>query len=65
MNIREECLKVQALGYPIAAIAKRIKCDPSTLSKWLKGKLNISENLQALVYEDLRKLKEKWMQIEI
>lgn len=65
LDVRQECLKVQKLGYPIAAIAKRIGCDPSTLNKWLKGTLVISSVLQEKVYKDLHKMKEEWMEIDV
>ena len=63
MDIRTECLKVAALGYPIAALAHSIGKDPSTLNKWLKGTRNVSSEVEQAVKEEILRLKNEWEKI--
>ena len=65
MDIRSECLKVAAIGHPMAAIAKNIGKDPSTLNKWLKGTRNVSPEVEEAVKKEILRLKSEWMKIDV
>lgn len=65
MDILEAIQKVHELGYPIATIAKQINRDPSTLNKWIKGTRNVSEDIEEAVRNEIRRLKEEWLNIDI
>lgn len=65
MNTKNAFLKIQELGYPVSLVAKKIGCDPSTLTKWLKGTNNISNELEEKVKKELISLKEQWLMIEV
>lgn len=60
MDIRLECLKVAAIGHPMAAIAKNIGKDPSTLNKWLKGTRKVSPEVEEAVKKEILRLKNEW-----
>ena len=42
MTVREALATANDIGYPIAALAKRIGKDPSTIQKWVRGRSRIS-----------------------
>lgn len=63
MDIRKELIKAVELGYPLAAIAKHIGKDPSTLHKWYKGTRNVSPEVERLVEKELLRLKGLWNEI--
>lgn len=63
MDIRLECLKVAAIGHPMAAIAKNIGKDPSTLNKWLKGTRKVSPEVEEAVKKEIVRLKNEWMKV--
>ena len=65
MNLKEECQKAINAGIPIRFLARKIEYDNSTLSKWLRGEKNISENIQEKLTIALRELKEQWNNIQI
>ena len=46
MSVKEKLLFCVEHGMAIKYIAERMDVDPSTLSKWLRGEKNISENIQ-------------------
>lgn len=57
--------QIAEIGYPIAAIAKHIGYDPSTLNKWVNGRQTPSVVLQQKVREEIIRLKNEWMKIDI
>ena len=63
MNIRDELQKASDLGTSIASIAKRIGKDPSTLNKWLHGTRNVSKEVENDVANELKRIKDGWMNI--
>lgn len=63
MNIKEELQKAINTGLPISVIAKKIGKDPSTLSKWLHGTRNVSNEIEIAVYNILLEIKEQWKNI--
>lgn len=65
MDILTALQQVSDLGYSVAAIAKRIGRDPSTLHKWLKGTRTPSVEIQEKVREEIIRLKNEWMKIDI
>lgn len=65
MDMLEVIQKVHELGYPIATIAKKINRDPSTLNKWIKGTRNVSEDVEEAVREEIHRLKEEWLNIDV
>lgn len=58
---REALLKLINSGYPTATFAKRIGRDASTLYKWLDGSRQISQEVEEEVREELKHMKEMWM----
>ena len=66
MTVLEALIKVKEIGHPIANIAKAIGKDPSTLQKWTTGKSNnVSVELQQDILNEIRRLKEEWMKIDV
>ena len=65
MDLKEECQKAVNTGIPIRFLARKIEYDHSTLSKWLRGQRNISDEVQNKLILVLQELKEQWENIQI
>lgn len=65
MDLKEECQKAVNTGIPIRFLARKIEYDNSTLSKWLRGQRNISDEVQNKLILVLQELKEQWENIQI
>lgn len=65
MDLREKCQKAIDTGISIRSLARKIDYDNSTLSKWLRGERNISDEVKDKLTLVLQDLKEQWNHIEI
>lgn len=65
MTVREALATANDIGYPIAALAKRIGKDPSTIQKWVRGRSRISAQTEEKVKQDILEAKQRWAEIEI
>lgn len=66
MDIREEIKKAVRAGTTAASIARRIKCDPSTLNKWLRGdRQTVSDDIVNRAAKALLEIKQEWENIMI
>ena len=65
MDLREECQKAIDTGISIRFLARKIDYDNSTLSKWLRGEKNISNEVKDKLILVLQDLKEQWNHIEV
>ena len=63
MNLEEECHKALKLGISIRFLAEKMNRDPTTLSKWLRGERNISDDIKNDLIRVLQELKEQWNNI--
>lgn len=63
LNLEEECRKALKLGVSIRFLAEKMNRDPTTLSKWLRGERNISDDIKNDLIQALQKLKEQWNNI--
>lgn len=65
MDLREKCQRAIDTGISIRSLARKINYDNSTLSKWLRGEKNISDEVKNKLILALQDLKEQWNHIEI
>lgn len=65
MDLKEECQKAIDCGMSMRFLARKIGHDHSTLSKWLHGERNISNEIQNKLIIVLRNLKEQWDNIKV
>lgn len=65
MDLREECQKAIDSGVSMRFLARKIGHDHSTLSKWLRGNRNISEEIQNKLILALQDLKKQWKDIQV
>lgn len=66
METRDALLAANESGIPIAVIAKRIKKDPSTIQKWLRGTSKyLSKDTENDLIIELKKIKKIWENIDI
>lgn len=65
MNIKEIIQKIVNFGIPISIIAKRVHKDNSTISKWLKGHSNISNELATQLENLVKQMNNEWQNIFI
>lgn len=56
MNVKEKLLFCVEHGMAIKYIAERMKVDPSTLSKWLKGQKGITHKNEDLLELTLKEI---------
>ena len=63
LNLEEECRKALNLGISIRFLADKMHRDPTTLSKWLRGERNISDDIKNDLILVLQELKEQWNNI--
>lgn len=60
MDIKNICQEALKLGISIRFLAKRINRDHTTLSKWLRGERELSEEIQHELINTLRELRDSW-----
>lgn len=65
MDLREKCQRAIDTGISIRSLARKIDYDNSTLSKWLRGNRNISEEIQNKLILALQDLKKQWEDIQV
>lgn len=63
MTIKEKLQLCVDNGIPISFIARQMKVDPSTLSKWLRGEKGITHKNEALVLTTLQQIINLYIQI--
>lgn len=64
MNLRQEVQKALDLGISIRFLANRMNRDHTTLSKWLRGEREISDEVKYDIIRALQVLKEEWNNIQ-
>lgn len=65
MTVKEALLRANEIGFPMAALAKRIGKDPSTINKWTRGLSRLSAQTEEDVKQEILKAKQQWAEIEI
>ena len=66
MELREALAYISEAGYPIAAIAKRIGKDPSTITKWMRGTSPyLSAKTQQDIWHEIARIRECFVKIKI
>lgn len=63
MTIKEKLQLCVDNGLPISFIARQMKVDPSTLSKWLRGEKGITHKNETLVLTTLQQIINIYIQI--
>lgn len=66
IDTRTALEEISRMGYAVSTIAKNIGCDQSTLSKWMRGTSKyLSEKKQEELIDELRRMKEFWVNLDI
>lgn len=55
--------KIISFGVPIAALARRVDKDTSTLSKWIRGESKISPKLEKQLLFMIEEMNKEWQDI--
>ena len=63
MTIKEKLSLFVENGIPISFIAKQMRVDPSTLSKWLRGEKGITHKNEDKVLFTLQEIVKKYNEI--
>ena len=65
MDLQKEVQKALDLGISMRFLASKIDRDHTTLSKWLRGERNISDEVKQDIIRALQELKEEWNNIQV
>lgn len=63
MDVKNICQEALKLGISIRFLARRIDRHPATISKWLRGERELSEEIQHELINTLRELRDSWNSI--
>lgn len=65
MNTKNIIQQIVNIGIPINVIARRVGKDGSTIAKWLRGRTNISQELDFELKKTAIQMNKEWQQIFI
>jgi transposase-like protein len=66
MTTQELLRQIRDIGYPIAILAKKVDKAPSTVQKWVTGASKyMSIDTEQALREEIKKLKEFWVNLDI
>ena len=63
MEVKKIITRMIDFGIPISVVAKGVEKDHSTISKWLKGKTEISYRLEKELEDFIEQKKGEWNNI--